>query len=184
MKNNSQKFQKKPLILSLILLISSFLVFFFLHREIQKNIIVSEQAQTAWQDETNKRDELQSLNRLIKNIKEERALLETYFIQSSDVVPFLNMIEKLGPRVGAGVEIVLVDMPRDNSGLMVEMKVTGRFEALYKFLTLLENSPYELDFISMNMQRSGGEAVSGAESPIPMWSAIFRVEILNFIQKN
>ena len=183
MQRNFQKFQKAPLILSLIFLIFSCLVFFFLYREIQNNRIVSEQAQTAWQDEANRRDELQSLNRLLKNIEEERELLENYFLQSFDIVPFLDMIEKLAPRVGAEAEIVLVDMPKDNSLLTVEMKATGRFEAVYKFLTLLENSPYERDFISMNMQKSsvGATAQSGEILP-STWSVVFRVKIVNFIQ--
>ena len=40
------------------------------------------------------------------------------------------------------------------------IKASGSFEALYKFLTLLENSPYELDFISMDIQKLGGEIVA------------------------
>lgn len=182
MKNNFQKFKKTPLFLSIIFLTFSCFVFFFLYREIQNNSVISEQAQVAWQSEANKRAEMQSLNRLLKTIEQERTLLETYFIQSSDIVPFLNMVEKLAPKVGAQAEIVLVDIPKDNSGLMVEMKVLGHFEALYKFLTLLENSPYELDFISMNIQKLGGETVSNGESLFPAWSTVFRVKILNFIQ--
>ena len=182
MQNNFQKFQKTPLFLSVIFLVFSCFVFLFFYEEIQNNSKTSELAQITWQSEANKRNETQSLNRSLQMTEQERTLLETHFIRSSDVVPFLDMIEKLAPEVGARVEISLVDIPKDNSGLIVEMKVTGIFEALYKFLTLLENSPYELDFISMDIQKLGGEIVSDKIRLFSQWSAIFRIKLLSFIQ--
>src|SRR3989338_2113019 len=177
-----KKFQKTPLFLSIIFLVFSCFIFLFFYEEIQNNSKTSELAQITWRSEANKRNETQSLNRSLQMTKQERTLLETHFIRSSDVVPFLDMIEKLAPEVGARVEISLVDIPKDNSGLIVEMKVTGIFEALYKFLTLLENSPYELDFISMDIQKLGGEIVSDKIRLFSQWSAIFRIKLLSFIQ--
>jgi len=80
-----------------------------------------------------------------------QALLETHFIKSSDVVPFLNTIEALGPAVGASAEIDSVDTSPDGASLIVELQASGSFGAVYKFLTLLENSPYELNFLSMDI---------------------------------
>lgn len=182
MQNSFQKFQKIPLFLSILLLVFSCFVFLFLYKEVQNNSRNSEQTQITWQNETKKREELQSLNHSLKTTEQERTLLEAHFIRSSNVVPFLDLVEKLAPEVGAKAEVVLVNIPEDSSGLVVEMKVTGRFEALYKFLTLLENSPYELDFISMDIQKSDVGAVPDKKSSFSEWSAVFRVKLLNFIQ--
>lgn len=162
-------------------MVFSFSLFLFLYREIYQNSSTSEQMQIAWQNEAKKREELKSLDSSLKNIESEVALLETHFIKSSDIVPFLDMIEKLAPRVGAKAEVVLVDLPKDNSGLIVEVKATGFFEALYKFLTLLENSSYEIDVISMDMQKLGGEVMPDKKKTLPEWSATFRVKLLSFI---
>lgn len=182
MQNNFQKFQKTPLFLSILLLVFSCFVFLFLYREIQNNSRTSDQAQIVWQNEANKREELRSLDRSLKTTEQERALLEDHFIRSSNIVPFLDMVEKLAPEVGAKAEVIFVNIPEDNSGLVVEMKVAGRFEALYKFLILLENSPYELDFISMDIQKSNEGTVSDKKNSFPEWSAIFKVKLLNFIR--
>jgi len=59
----------------------------------------------------------------------------------------------LAPKAGTVAQIDLVNTLPNNAGLIVGMKVSGSFQAIYKFLTLLENSPYELDFLSMDMHK-------------------------------
>lgn len=181
MKNNFQKFKKTPLFLSITFFLFACFVFWFFYTEIQNNNETSEQSQITWQNEASRRDEIESLDHSLQTTEEERALLETHFIRSSDVVPLLDMIEKLAPESGAKAEVSLVDLLKDNIGLIVEMKVTGRFEAVYKFLMLLENSPYELDFISVDMQKSNEQDTSDKKNPFSLWSATLRVKLLSFI---
>lgn len=181
MTNNFQKFKKVPLFISIIFLLLSFSVFLILYMQIQNNNKKSEQAEIAWQDEANRRNEMKALDRSLKIIEEEKALLETHFLKSSDVVSLLDMVEKLASEAGAKAEVSLVDLLKDNAGLVVEMKASGRFEAVYKFLTLLENSPYELNFILIDMQKLGEEAGSDKKAAVSLWSATFRVRLLSFI---
>jgi len=181
MQNNFKKFKKVPLILSILLLSFSSLVFFFLYHQTQTNDRASGELEVEWRSEVARRGELKSFDLLLKAIQKERTELDTHYIQNTDIVPFLNMIEKLGPEVGARTEVVLVDMPKDKGGLVVGINATGSFESLYKFFTLLENSPYELDFLSLNMQSqiTGGEL---GENRMARWSADFKVKLLSFIQ--
>ncbi|HEY4502815.1 MAG TPA: hypothetical protein VJC14_00030 [Candidatus Paceibacterota bacterium] len=178
MKSKFHKFKKMPLFLSIIFLLFSATVLFLLYRQIENNTLDSKQAQVAWQDEFNRRSQLQSLERSLRSVETERALLESHFIKSSDIVPFLEMIEKSAPSVGATAEVSLVDIPKDNSGLLVEMKVNGRFESVYKFLTLLENSSYELDFLYIDIQQSSSGDIKDSSS---QWLATFRVKLLSFV---
>ena len=185
MQGNFKKFQKTPLLLSILFLGFSCLIFFFLNRAIKNNIADSEQIQIVWQNEANKIEELKSLDSLLEKTKEKRILLESYFIHGSDdAVSFLDIVEKLAEDAGGKAEVVLVDIPKDNSGLVVEMKATGRFEALYKFLTLLENSPYEIELISMDIKKLGGETLFNETGASSLWSATFRIKLLSFIQSS
>ena len=178
MPNN---FPKMPFFLSLIFLAFSLLAFLFLYREIDKNNKNSEQVLTEWQSEASRREEVKMLDHFVKIIEPEKNLLESHFAKSSDVVPFLNTIEKLANETGTKAEVTSVDIPKDNPGLIVEMQATGNFETIYKFLTLLENSPYELSFSLVDIKREDGQATSGKNIGTPKWVGLFKLQLLSFI---
>ncbi len=173
MKNNFKKYHKKPFFFSLALLALACFAFFFVYRKIQSNNDASAQAQATWQAEADKRGELKSLDRSLKDVAAERATLDTHFIQGSDVVPFLDLVEKLGPEVGADAQVSTVEVSKDNSGLDVSIKATGTFVAVYKFLNMLENAPYEISFSIVDFENS---SASGAG-----WSLDLKIKLLSFI---
>ena len=180
MQNN---FPKIPLFLSVIFFICSTLVFLFFYRAINNNSKELQLREEEWQSETLRRDGLKTLDYSVKIIEKERTQLETYFVQSSDIVPFLDTIEGLAPKVGVKAEVASVDILTDHTGLMVGMKASGTFSGLYKFLALLENSPYELEFISMDMRRETrlGD-VESKNVVIPKWDVIFKIKLLSFVE--
>ncbi len=175
-------FQKKLLILSIIFFIFSCFVFLFLYKNINDNKEKLQLAQEKWQTEYTRRENARSLTNSIKTMESERNLLEKHFIQSSDIVPFLDMIEKLSVEVGTKAEIFSVDVAKDNLSLMVEMKAQGSFENIYKLIILLENSPYNLDFVLVDIQNSNSQNVSvGKNNKSQQWIATFKIKLLNFI---
>jgi len=171
--------QKKSLILSIIFFLFSCFIFIFLYGNINKIKKTLQIAQEQLQVETFQRDNVKSLVNSIKVIEAERTLLENHFIKSSDVVPFLDTIEKLAMNVGVQAEVVSVDLPKDNPSMIVEMKALGNFESIYKLITLLENSQYETEFVSVNIQNSN--VVDLLISKNPQWNAILRIKLLSFI---
>ena len=186
MQNNlygSKKFKKMPLIFSIAFLALSFFAFFFLYKEINNNKKISEKAQTEWQAEASRRDGIKLLERSVKDISKERTLLESHFAESSDIVPFLDTIERLAFSARAKSEVISVDILKDNTvGLLIGLKASGSFETIYKFLTLLENSPYELEFVSMNMQNLNTQIVSDKKIVSRQWEVLFKIKLLSFIQ--
>lgn len=134
----------------------------------------------AWQTETDQRDDINSLNNSLEQISDERALLDSHFAQSSDVVPFMNTIEQLGAPTGASVEIASVETGTNNSELVVDLKATGTFEQVYQFLTLLENSPYEITFNSMDMHELSAQDASVKNVKNQNWEADFEIQLLSF----
>ena len=180
MQNN---FPKIPLLLSVIFFICSSLVFLFFYKATNDNNQKSQSKEGEWQSEKLKHDEMKTVDHSLKIIEKERAQLETHFAQSSDIVPFLDTIEKLAPKAGVKAEVASVDILTDRTGLMVGMKASGTFGGLYKFLALLENSPYEIEFISMDMQKE--TELGGVESKnvsFLKWDVIFKIKLLSFVE--
>ncbi|PIP68851.1 hypothetical protein CO033_01770 [Candidatus Nomurabacteria bacterium CG_4_9_14_0_2_um_filter_32_10] len=172
-------FQKKSFILSVVFFIFSCFVFLFLYRVIDNNKEDSRLTQEKWQTEDIQRKNAKSLFDSIKTVETERALFETHFVQSSDIVPFLDTIERMVEKVGIKAEVVSVDIAKDKLSLMIEIKAVGSFEIIYKLIMLLENSPYDLEFVSVNMQHLDAGDLSISEKS--QWGAIFQVKLLSFI---
>src|ERR1035437_2958094 len=124
MLHNFQKFKKVPLIFSLIFFVISCFLFYFLYKEINNNNKISQAAGDSWQTEVNKQNEMKSLDQSVKMIEGDRAQLETHFAQSSDVVPFLDMIEKLAPQAGAKAQVTMVNLSDDHTSLLVDVQTT------------------------------------------------------------
>jgi Tfp pilus assembly protein PilN len=178
MKNN---FQKIPLILSVIFLILFSVAFFLLYNETNDNNQKAQDSTTIYQTEANRRDEIRTLDLSLQKIESDRSLLETHFAKSSDIVPFLDTIEKLAPQVGAKAQVDSVSTQADNTNLVVGLTATGTFEQIYRFLTLLENSPYELDFLSMDIHKVAALDVTGKSAPSSAWEAVFKMQLLSFV---
>lgn len=179
MQNNSQKIS---LFVATILFVFSCIAFSFLFREINKKDEDSAQKLTKLHTEATRRNEIKSLNNSIKIIDNEKTLLETHFAQSSNIVPFLDIIEELAKEVNAKAEVFSVEIVKDNSALIVGVRVSGYFEEIYKFLTLLENSPYELEFVSIDMQKGAAQDPSIKISKASLWSGIFKIKLLSFVK--
>ena len=173
-------FPKIPFFLSLLLLGLSCLGFFTLYAKIKNNNLIEEQIFAEWQVEDSKREEIKTLNRFLYNTEQDRKSLDSHFAQSSNVVPFLDMLEKLASQVGSKAEVLLVNMPDDNSGLDVEVKISGGFESMYKFITLLENSPYEIEITSFNMTKTFFDTAN--KQSYSGWLANFKIKLLSFLK--
>src|SRR3989344_4154462 len=148
MKANSRKIQ---LLIAVILLIFSFCIFYILHGRLKSNYFASEEMNLKWLEEANRQNEAKSLAHRLEIMKNEKMEIEEHFVKNSDLVPFLNAIEGLGPRSGVRIETTSVNLSSDKLGLVVELKMDGSFESIYKFITLLENSPYELKFLAFDI---------------------------------
>jgi len=179
MKNNLQKIS---LVASLTLFIILGLASVFLYKKINDNNQKADQNTIAWMEGERRRADIMSLDRSLQEITEDKALLETHFAKSSDVVPFLDTLEKLAPKAGVKTEVDSVNVKDNNVGLVVGLKASGSFVAIYKFITLLENSPYELDFLSIDIHKlSSGSVSTGKDVRDSKWEAIFKIQLLSFI---
>src|SRR3989344_3061444 len=102
MKN---RFYPTALIFTIIFFAFSLFVLFFFYKMINDKDEILQQSQLELQTETLKRDEMKQLDRTMRAIALERALLDRHFVENSDVVPLLNTIENLASSVSVVAEI-------------------------------------------------------------------------------
>ncbi len=165
--------QTKQFILATSFFVVSLIGFFLLYSEIQKTEKISSEKLAAWSLEAARREEIKSLDNLMKNIEGEKVLIDGHFAQSSNPVPFLDTLENLASSVGAKNTVSAISVTKDSGSLVVEMNASGNFESFYKFMTLLETSPYGLEFMSVNMNKGD---TSGE------WTAILKVKLITFVK--
>lgn len=178
MKNN---FPKIPLFISIIFLALFCVALFLLYQAINNSNQKAEENTIKLETENSRRDDIKTLNHLLETISGDRIKLESHFAPSSNIVPFLDSIEKMAPTVGASVQVDSINTTVDKTGLLIGLKASGSFEAVYKFLTLLENSPYELDFISVDVHKTNAEDSSDKNAKGSKWEAVFKIQLLSFI---
>ena len=179
MQNN---FPKISLFLSVTFLVLSCLVFLFFYRAIDNNNRESQLREGNWQSEEQKRNDVKMLDHSVQTIQGDKTQLDTHFAPSSDIVPFLNTVEGLASKVNAKTEIDSVAISADHTGLMVSMKASGDFGNLYKFLTLLENSPYEIEFVSMDISKEAVIDTGNKNVKIPRWDVSLNLKLLSFVE--
>ncbi|KKU75706.1 MAG: hypothetical protein UY01_C0006G0035 [Candidatus Nomurabacteria bacterium GW2011_GWB1_47_6] len=173
-EKNFRKFRKGPILLAVGFLAASCFGFFYVFKAINENKAVASEALLAWKAEETKRDEVRSLDKFLESVRDDRASLDGHFAQSSNAVPFLDSLEELGGLASAKSEVLSVEMPVGGSDLLVTLKAEGSFKSVYKFLELLENSPYALEFVSLDIGRvSKTDAAAG-------WEGFFKIKLLTF----
>lgn len=167
----------KKIIFAAMFLLVALVCFWFLYREIYDTELESTTKLNEWKLEASRREEIKSLDSMMRKIAKEQALVGTHFAESTNSVSFFDTVERLATSVGAKNTLASIELSSDKSSMTVGMNVSGSFESFYKFLTLLENSPYVLEFISVNLAKDGGgEGSAGA------WSAALKVKVLTFVK--
>lgn len=173
-------FPKIPFFISIAFFVFSIAFFLLFLGKINSYNEESQLKEMNWQSEAGKREEIKVLNNSIKAIEVEKARLENHFAKSSDIVPFLDTIEELALKASAKAEVTSVDILEDGAGLSVGMKASGTWSAIYKFITLLENSPYELEFIGVDIKKETATGSSREGAMSTKWNAIFRIKLVSF----
>jgi hypothetical protein len=173
--NTKKNSIKIPFTLSVFFLCISVSLFLFFYQTTNDNNKKAQTAEKEWQVEASRRDEIRTLYHSIQVIGEERSEIETHFARSSNIVPFLDTIEALAPRAGAVAEVTSVDILKGSPVLVVGMKASGTFSGLYEFLTLLENSPYELEFTGVDIQK---ETATDNK-----WDLTLNINLLSFVNQ-
>lgn len=170
--------QIKYLLISNIVFLASLGAFWFLYNQVTENDRQTGELELAWQEESTKLYDLNSLSRTLKSINKEVFELDSHFVEKDNVVPFLAYLENLGNPIGVKTEINSVSSADDGGGESVSanLNIQGNFSGVYKYITLLENAKYEIEILSLEMKRQDPTGV-----PNPKWGASIRIRLLSFV---
>lgn len=167
-------------VLSILFLVFSCFVFYFLYKEVNLNKKEVEENEIKWQQEFERREVIKLQNSSIQKIEDENNTIEKHFAESSNIVPFLDAIESFGKKIDVETEVTLVEIPTESSGLIVGISVSGSFENIYKFLLLLENSQYELETITFDIEKEDVSKEDLKSKKNFKWQASFKMRLLSF----
>lgn len=113
--------------------------------------------------EKEKNSELDSINRNLKSTLADHDRLESFFVNDSSVVDFLQNVEGLGNESGLVIHTDSVSssdspdlLPLNKELLSVSLSARGSWADTQKFLGLIENLPYKISISSFSSVSSNG----------------------------
>lgn len=125
-----------------------------------------------------KDQEIKALNSLISEIGNEIKIIESHFLTTEYIPIFLDELEKNAKTLEVEAEVVSVDnLGLDSKSFVINTKVSGSFENLYKFLLLLENYKYELEILDMKILEEPNTEKLNASN----WSGYFKIKVISFV---
>lgn len=78
-------------------------------------------------------------------LAEDERAIQSYFVNTEDIVPFLESLESAGKGLGATVAVVSVaDKPSGDGRIALSLRITGSFEAVMRTLGVIEYGPHDL----------------------------------------
>ena len=126
---------------------------------------------------------LRALSAALEKTEEERAKIDSYFVDIKGVAKFLEKLQSFGDASGVSLKLENVDIEGKNA-LKVSFNDNGSFAENYRLLELIENSPYTLEIDSMNINKVMVSVPGGASVSLNnLWSGSFSVRLLSFVNK-
>ena len=118
----------------------------------------------------------------VKATDENLQNLNTHFIHTSDPVPFLTTVEDYGRTASVSTKFDAVSAEKKPDRLNVSITAQGTFAAVYRFLSLLEAIPYQIQFTEVNAQSFSASAdPNSKQKPQTIWEARISLSVLSII---
>ena len=190
------KFRLILIVISTILFIAFSVTFYLFYKQIQNKKKNSETILSELKMEDSRRNEIKTIIKSIDGIQANSELIKVHFANNLNLVPFFDTINGFAHKIGGEVTIASVDIMSDvatpnKNELTMNIKISGSFKIVYQFLKLLENSPYEIEFMSADMQKVGGQdtgsSTTGSTTVVSKvvkpssWEGTFKIKLLSFI---
>jgi hypothetical protein len=117
---------------------------------------------------------IQDAKNQLERATSDGAAVEAYFVDTDDVVPFLESLQGIGERLGSEVtvESVSAQPAKPHTVLQLALRITGTFDSVERTLGAIEYQPYEtvLTNVTFDTPQAGGEVA-------PIWTAAVTLKI-------
>ena len=118
---------------------------------------------------------------VLKATEEERAKLDTYFIEVKGTPRFLEALAKLGKDAGVSLSLDSIDV-ENTSVLRVNFHAQGTFKNLFHLASLLEASPYALEMGNLSLNKVNILAGKSGEAA-NLWSGNGTIRLISFVNE-
>jgi Tfp pilus assembly protein PilO len=123
----------------------SVFVFLFVFNMINNKNKHSVSVLTEIKSKNEQKDNIANLKKTVDETKEKEIVLSSYLVHSNNLDEFINFLEKEGDSISVPIEVLSVNAPNDTKNrLKVELKGTGTFEHVVRFIELIQNAPYQI----------------------------------------
>ncbi|MAG12721.1 hypothetical protein CL630_02800 [bacterium] len=111
----------------------------------------------------------------------KREALDAYFIDSQEIVSFIEEIEQAGRHTNVFLEFNFVNIRDTESGgtLVMEFETIGSFHEIFYFLQLVENLPARTSLSTFVLSRDIPKGTV-VRKKSDVWRAVFTVNVLSF----
>ena len=99
------------------------------------------------------------------------ATIDQYFVQTNDLVPFLEQLQSLGKYLGSNVQVASVSAAAGSpyGQLNLSLSISGTFDSVVKTIGAIEYEPYNVSISSLTLNTSPNPDPNATTSP--QWSA-------------
>ncbi len=113
-----------------------------------------------------------SLNNLLKNTEKDAEKISAVFLDSKNIVKFVEGLESLSRKSGVSLVIKSATLPGEKEAEKPKLsfRTKGSFRDLFQHLVLLENIPYQIRFDKVSFTRLEKEN----------WQIDFEITILSY----
>jgi hypothetical protein len=110
---------------------------------------------------------LKSVKAIVADTAPERATLEGFFVEKEGIVPFLELVERVGEHAGVKTEVTSVSLEQHKTkdalveDLRISVKGDGSFSGVFAFLVMVENLPFGVRVQNTNITKRTEPNTSG-----------------------
>ena len=87
-----------------------------------------------------------------------------YFVETKEIVPFLESLESTGKALGAAVTVASVSADTNGAHphLTLSLKIAGSFDSVLRTLGAIEYGPYDSELLSLTFDTPRQEGTTGS----------------------
>jgi hypothetical protein len=154
---------KQLLMLAAVMAVAAVVAYAFLFISIRDKIKAASLLLNEADAIEQKEKKLGSVEILVKGIEAERRQIHSYIVEKDDSIDFIEMIEELGERAGApvevtsiGIEPLLEDSGESDTGELLRLNFTssGSWSSLFYLLSLVESVPFNVLIEQANLENA------------------------------
>lgn len=141
--------------LSILTALLALVVAVFFFRVIKNKNEHTSAVLTILENKINKKANISALEKKIAEVEVTREVINSYFVNSSEIDSFIGYLEKLGTSVGTKLEVKSVAISTDEKNTVLgQLSIEGTFANVMQTITLLENIPYQIHITSVYLNKN------------------------------